>query len=120
MLPGTELVSGHIGEGGHGIDFLLPEEEGACLLSNSAPARPGEMSFEQIRNQLADFMEKASPGTKANLRGKGVDPHLFDSVRLRDPHLPIEQFVQREIYATEANTSLLDQLGADVRSVKLS
>ncbi len=123
MLPGTELVSGHIGKGRQGIDFLLPEAGSRLRViefgTGAKPARAGEMSFGHIRNQLADFMEKASPDMKVNLRGQGLDPRLFDSVQLRDPHFPIERYVQREIYATEANSSLLDKLGADVRFVEL-
>jgi hypothetical protein len=123
MLPGTELVSGHIGKGRQGIDFLLPEKGGRLRViefgTGAKPSRPGEMSFEHIRNQLAGFMENASPDMKVNLRGQGVDPHLFDPSRLRDPRFSIERYVQREIYATEANSSLLDKLGADVRFVEL-
>ena len=120
---GSELVKGHIGDGRQGIDFLLPEKGKVRVIEFGTGKKPidGEMSWDRIRSNMADFLEKQDTNAKINLRGKGFSSELVNNpARIRDPNFPIEKFVQREVYATDLNGAELARAGRDITAVKLN
>jgi len=119
---GTELIKGHIGDARQGIDLLLPGNGKVRAIEFGTGTKPikGEMSWDRIRNSLADFLEGQSLDARINLRGKGFPAELVNNpARIRSPNFPIEKYVQREIYAPEINTTELLRAGKDIIAVKL-
>ncbi|HRH97197.1 MAG TPA: hypothetical protein PLB55_14750 [Prosthecobacter sp.] len=123
-LPkGTQLISGHVGEARQGIDFLRAQNGRIHVMEFGTGRKPeaGELDWQRIRTNLADFLEQQDTNARINLRGQGFPNELVTNpARLRDPSFPIEKFVQREIYAPELDTSELLRAGRDIIAHRLN
>jgi hypothetical protein len=117
MQKGTKLVSGHLGDARQGIDFLHAESGKIRVIEFGTGRKPiaGEMSWDRIRSNLADFLERQDTSARINLRGRGFPSEIVTNpAKLRDPAFPIEKFVQRELYAPEVDAAQLAKVGSDV------
>jgi hypothetical protein len=120
---GTELIPGHLGDARQGIDFLHAENGRIRVIEFGTGRKPiaGEMSWDRIRTNLADFLEKQDTNARINLRGRGFPPEIVTNpAKLRDLAFSIEKFVQREVYATELNAGELTKAGSDIIARKLN
>ena len=120
---GTELISGHLGGARQGIDFLHVESGKIRVIEFGTGRKPvaGEMSWDRIRSNLADFLERQDTDARVNLRGRGFPQEIVTNpAKLRDPSFPIEKFVQREVYAPEIDAAILARVGTDVIARQLN
>ena len=115
--PGTSLQTAQYGP--HGLDRFWVEKESGMVHfveigTGKKPATEYEMTWPHLREQWAKYVESLGPDAKIALRGQGAPQALLNPTKVRDPHFPIHDYVNRDIYAVERNTALLKNLGPGV------
>ena len=111
---GSELIKGHIGDSRQGVDMFLPENGKLRAIEFGTGIKPisGEMAWDRIRANLADYLEKQTVDGRVNLRGQGFPNELIlDPKRIRSLDFPIEKFVQREVFAPQINKAEVARSG---------